>query len=61
MISDILSEAVAEIRRYLDDPVFAGTYTNSRREIERVAQEMDKLRAELDRLPVADSPRPGGS
>jgi hypothetical protein len=52
MISDVLSEAVDEIRRYLDDPVFANAYRDDiREEIERVLAQMEVLRATLDAPP----------
>ena len=57
MISDVLSDAIAEIQRYLNDPVFSSVYPrNLRDEIERVVEQMEKLRAELDRPPAPGSP-----
>jgi hypothetical protein len=52
MISDVLSDAIDEVRRYLND-VFSGKL---RDEIERVVEQMEKLRAELDRPPAPGSP-----
>jgi hypothetical protein len=41
------------MRRYLDDPVYATMYAGElRSNIERVVQQMDRLRAELDRPPA---------
>jgi hypothetical protein len=52
MISDVLFEALDDIRGYLDDPTFAGTYSGVlRAEIERVLAEMEALRQSLDRPP----------
>jgi hypothetical protein len=52
MISDVLAEACQQIQSYLDDPVFDKIYPRElRSQIERVAAEMDALRATLDRLP----------
>lgn len=54
MISDTLFDAVAEIRRYLDDPRYAGVYEAPVRQwIERVANDMDGLRDFLDRGPTS--------
>jgi hypothetical protein len=53
-ISDVLSAAVREIRRYLDDPEYSDVYEGECRErIEAVAVAMDALRVELDTPPVA--------
>jgi hypothetical protein len=61
MISDVLHDAVEQIREYLRDPAFSKTYTGAqRREVERVVADMDKLRGDLDRFPTSGSPRPGG-
>jgi hypothetical protein len=58
MISDVLSDAVDRIREYLDDPVYATVYSGELRErIERLVQQMDRIRAELD-LPPTPGPPP---
>lgn len=51
MISDVLSDAVAKIRRYLDD---VDTYSDPmmRVEIWAVVDRMQALRARLDTLPL---------
>lgn len=55
MISDVLHEAVNEIDRYLNDPVFATSYTGELRDhIVKVRDEMHSLRAELDAPPTLD-------
>lgn len=55
MISDVLSEAHEYIRSYLDDPVFAETYSGElRAEIERVMAAMGSLRERLDRPPLTE-------
>jgi hypothetical protein len=57
VISDVLADAVDRIREYLDDPVYATMYAGElRNDIERVVQQMDRLRAELDRPPAPGSP-----
>jgi|GEM_PF-1242339 len=49
MISDTLSEAVVDIRRYLDEPVFADVYTGDiRRHIENTVSTMEATRVMLD-------------
>jgi len=54
MISDIISQTVVDLDRYLTDPNFAGTYTVEVRErVIRLRDEADNLRAVLD-LPLAD-------
>lgn len=54
MISDTLSDAVAEIREYLDhDGPFASCYQGPVRErIERLVEEMDAVRRVLDTPPI---------
>jgi hypothetical protein len=52
MISDVLFEALNDIRGYLDDPVFAKAYSGElRAEIERVLAAMEALRERLDQPP----------
>jgi hypothetical protein len=61
MISDVLSDAAEQIREYLRDPAFSKTYSGPlQHQVERVVEEMDKLRANLDRFPTSGSPSPGG-
>jgi hypothetical protein len=49
MISDTLFEAREEIRTYLDDPAFAGTYEGAVRDkIETLVQMMEGVQRELD-------------
>lgn len=52
MISDTLSDAVAEIDRYLGDDTF-GYEGPIRDRIRRVRDGMDRLREELDTPPTA--------
>lgn len=52
MISDTLSEAAAELRRYLRE--FPNTYGPWRREIDTLLARMDKLRADLNRVPSSE-------
>jgi hypothetical protein len=57
MISDVLSDAIDEIQRYLNDPAFSRVYSGDLRdEIKRVIEQMERLRAKLDRLPAPGSP-----
>lgn len=57
MISDVLSEAVDEIDRYLSDEVFADVYTGDlRARIVAVRNEMEKIRVELDTPPPGVAP-----
>lgn len=62
MISDTLFDAVAEIDRYLADPVFADAYSEPDvlAEVLRVRGEMDRLRAMLDGVDdeYVDAPAP---
>jgi hypothetical protein len=52
MISDVLFEALDDIRGYLDDSVFAEMYSGElRAEIERVVAQMEALRERLDQPP----------
>ena len=61
MISDVLSEAVDQIRAYLDDPIYARVYSGDfREEIEQVVKVMDRMRAKLDQPPPPDAPAPEG-
>jgi hypothetical protein len=54
MISDIISQTVVDLDRYLTDPNFDGTYTGEVRErVIRLRDEADNLRAVLD-LPPAE-------
>lgn len=54
MISDVLSDAVREIDRYLADPVFAAAYQGDVGEkIRALRDEMDAMRRDLDRPPPA--------
>lgn len=59
MISDTLSDAIAEIDRYLTDPVFAGAYAEAdvRAHVQRVPEEMEALRVRLDEMPPASEPQ----
>lgn len=60
MISDTLSEAVDDIRRYLDDPVFADVYSGDiRQQIETTVSAMDATRVMLDTPPGYDPDRLG--
>jgi hypothetical protein len=53
MISDTLSDAASEIRRYLNDETFARHYTGqTRTEIETLVAEMDRTRVILDAPPT---------
>lgn len=52
MISDVLSNAVVDIRRYLHSPITGKLYAAQRPHIERVLIEMEELRIMLDTLPV---------
>lgn len=49
MISDVLSDAVLRIEEYLHD--MPDVYAYCRPRIDRVKEEMDALRAFLDRVP----------
>ena len=62
VISDVLADALDRIREYLDDPVYATMYDGElRNDIERVVQQMERLRVELDRPPAPGSaPSEGG-
>ena len=51
MISDVLFEAVADIKQYLKDAAVGDHYKQFRQEIDDVVGRMDKLRAKLDRPP----------
>lgn len=52
MISDVLSEAVAEMNASLDEPVYAQVYQGElRRKILAVRDAMDALRQALDTPP----------
>lgn len=56
MISDVLSEAVDEVDRYLND--FEDMYRGSlRRDILALRDEMERMRARLDTCP-GDEPNP---
>lgn len=53
MISDVLSEAVAEMDRYLNGAVWADTYTDqTREEIVALRTLMDAARRRLDTPPA---------
>ncbi len=55
MISDVLTDAMNKSKEYLDDPAFAGAYSGKLRDdIQRVLEQMEKLRAELDLPPAGD-------
>jgi hypothetical protein len=57
MISDVLSDASADIKEYLDNPVYDEWYDHETRdEIEAVVAAMDALRHKLD-APVEAEPR----
>ncbi len=52
MISDVLHEAVSEIDRYLNEPVFRDTYTGQmRKELKALRTMMDSARQRLDAPP----------
>ena len=52
MISDVLSEAVDELRYYLAEPTFKKVYAGDfRKRIERLVKEMDTMRVELGTPP----------
>lgn len=52
MISDVLSEAVQDINRYLEDPVFAGAYSGAMtRRIKACVSEMEAILRALDTQP----------
>lgn len=57
MISDILSEAAAGVRRYIE--ALPETYEEVRPEIDDLLKRMDGLRAKLD-APPFPIPVPGG-
>jgi hypothetical protein len=53
MIADVLADAHQQIQSYLDDPIYAETYSGElRAEIERVMAAMESLRQKLDRPPM---------
>ena len=52
MISDVLSEAVADIRDYLADPITADCYTTVRGRIDALVADMEAVRVILDTPPV---------
>lgn len=52
MISDVLSEAVDSMDRYLNDPVFKNVYDGElRKELLSLRNKMDSIRARLDMVP----------
>jgi len=52
MISDVLHEAVSEMDRYLNDPVFSDTYEGMmRKELLALRTQMDLMRQRLDTPP----------
>ena len=52
MISDVLSDAVNKIRDYLSDPANRDVYIGAtRREIEALVAEMDRVRKKLETPP----------
>jgi hypothetical protein len=53
VISDVLADAVTEIRAYLTNPVYAKCYDDPdfRRRLEHVLGMMDAIRGELDAPP----------
>lgn len=52
MISDVLSDALDEIRRYLDDEVTGDWYVGAlRQRILALTDQMEEVRIILDRLP----------
>lgn len=58
MISDVLSDAAAELERYITDSAFDGAYGPELRERVRALQaEMAAIVAELDRPPSSANPR----
>lgn len=57
MIRHVLSDAVTEIRNYLENPVFARSYQGALRdEILRVLAHMDRVREHLDTPPASPVP-----
>jgi hypothetical protein len=59
MISDTLSDAIAEIDRYLSDPAFVDVYSPEMRgRLGVLRTRMDAIRAELDAAPVPPPPQP---
>jgi hypothetical protein len=54
MISDVLFDAVSDIKEYLNHPAIAPAYKEIRQEIDEVVERMDKLRAKLDQPPYGD-------
>ena len=53
MVSDTLSDAVLNIRDYLDDPAFDDVYKDQTRlEIESLCVLMDMIRRKLDTIPA---------
>ena len=52
MISDVLFEALADIRGYLSDPITAPYYGAVRERIDALVAEMDAVRVVLDTPPV---------
>lgn len=58
MISDTLFDAVQEIDRYVNDPVFRDAYQGElRTRILLVRNAMEDLRDELETVPDEDSPK----
>jgi len=58
MISDTLSDAIADIRVYLDDEVMGRAYEGEMRtRIEALVTEMEAIRRILDTPPNFDGPR----
>lgn len=51
MISDVLFEAKEDIQRYLNDPVFAPCYVETRSEIEALLIAMERVQKILDSPP----------
>jgi hypothetical protein len=53
MISDVLFDAIEEIRRYRTDPVFAESYADPElsARLDRLVADMDAMRAFLDTPP----------
>lgn len=54
MISDVLSDATAEIRRYLTSPTFADIYSHMQSELDDLMARMNAIRRELDKPPFPE-------
>lgn len=54
MIGDVLADAEAEIRRYLNDPTYTETYAALRLDSESLLWAMQHVRETLDALPTKE-------